>query len=258
MAKLSVVIITLNEERNLERCLRSVQHLADEILVVDSMSTDGTVELAGRYGATIALQPFLGHLEQKNFACEKATFDWILSIDADEELSPELSSQIEAVKGNPKYNAYHFNRLNNYCGKWIRHGSWYPDRKIRLFNRKAGKWMGENPHDRWTLYDKKQKPGLLRGNLLHYSYNSISEHLRKIERYSEIAARQKAIKGKDCSLLKIWLGPKFKFFKDYVLRMGFLDGYWGMVVCRMNALENFARYTKTRQYAKWRREGKKY
>lgn len=258
MIQLSVTIITLNEEKNIERCILSVKHLADEILVVDSLSTDATVAIAEKHGARIIHQPFLGHLEQKNFANEKATHDWILAIDADEVISPELAGNIVAIKNNPTHNAYHYNRLNNYCGKWIKHSGWYPDRKIRLYNRKAGEWMGENPHDRWTLYDKAEQPGFLKGDMLHYSYDSISAHLKKIEKYSDIAARQKVNKGQDCSIIKIWLGPKWKFFKDFFFRLGFLDGYWGYIVCRMNAFENLAKYSKTRQYARMKREGKNY
>lgn len=258
MIKLSVTIITLNEERNLERCILSVKKLADEILVVDSLSIDRTVAIAEQYGVRVISQPFLGHLEQKNFANEQATYDWVLAIDADEELSTELAENILKIKANPKHKAYHYNRLNNYCGNWIRHSGWYPDRKIRLYNRNAGMWMGENPHDRWTLYDKNDSVGFLKGDLLHYSYDSISAHLKKIERYSDIAARQKVNKGQDCSLLKIWLGPKWKFFKDFFIRLGFLDGYWGLIVCRMNAFENQVKYAKIRQYALWKREGKNY
>lgn len=256
MIALSVVIITLNEEKNIEQCIRSVQGVADEILVVDSHSSDNTVAMAQRLGARIVMQHFPGHIEQKNFATEQAQHDWVLSIDADEALSGELAESIKKVKANATANAYHFNRLNNYCGHWIKHGGWYPDRKIRLYNRNAGMWKGENPHDRWTLHNDKEKPGMLQGDLLHYSYSSISDHLKKIERYSDIAARQKVNKGQDCGILKIWLGPKWKFIKDYIFRFGFLDGYWGFIACKLSSLENLAKYSKTRQYARWKREGK--
>jgi len=255
MIKLSVTIITLNEESNIERCLQSVKAVADEILVVDSLSTDATVAIAERYGAKIIMQAFLGHLEQKNFASEQAAHDWILAIDADEELSTELAENILKVKEAPEFEAYHYNRLNNYCGKWIKHCGWYPDRKIRLYNRNTGSWKGENPHDRWLPDDNATKVGFLKGDLLHYTYHSISDHLKRIEKYSDIAARQKVNKGKDCSILKIWLGPKWKFVKDYIIRLGFMDGYWGYMVCRLSSMEVRVKYAKTRQYAKWKREG---
>lgn len=258
MIRLSVVIITLNEEKNIGRCILSIKDVADEILVVDSNSTDNTVAIAEKHHANIVLQSFLGHLEQKNFATQQAAFDWVLSIDADEELSEELKQRILQIKQHPEFRAYDFNRLNNYCGKWLKHSGWYPDRKIRLYDRRAGIWKGENPHDRWMLHDEREASGTLKGDLLHYSYATISDHVKKIERYSDIAARQKVNKGQDCSLLKIWLGPKFKFFKDFFIRLGFLDGYWGYVVCRLTAMENMIKYTKTRQYARMRREGKQF
>lgn len=258
MIKISVVVITLNEERNIARCLDSVKNVADEILVVDSMSTDNTTAIAREYGANIVLQPFLGHIEQKNFASQRASNDWILSLDADECLSPELQKSIIQIKQSPELYAYRFPRLNNFCGKWIYHSGWYPDAKIRLFNRTMGQWTGENPHDRWMLYNTSENTGNLKGDLLHYSFNSISEYVRKIEKYTEIAARLRVEKGKNYSLFKIMVVPKWKFFSDFILRLGFLDGYSGWLVCRLNAMETMIKYAKTRQYAQWKKEGKQF
>ncbi len=258
MTRLSVVIITLNEERNIERCLESVKDIADEILVVDSVSKDNTVAIAEKYGARIISQPFLGHIEQKNFAAENAIYDWILSIDADEALTETLRRNIADVKNNLKYNGYSFPRLNNYCGKWIKHSGWYPDQKIRLFNRKHGMWKGENPHDRWTFHNEQETEGKLKGDLLHYSFYTISDHIKKIEKYTEIAARLRVEKGKNYSLAKIWLVPVWKFFSDYILRLGFLDGYEGLLICRLGAMESMIKYSKTRQYARMKKEGKAY
>lgn len=258
MIKLSVVVITLNEERNIARCLESVVGLADEILIVDSISADNTVNIARQYGANIILQPFLGHIEQKNFAAQMAANDWILSLDADECLSAELQKSILNIKQSIRMNAYRFPRLNNFCGTWIHHCGWYPDAKIRLFNRTKGQWTGENPHDKWELYEPSEKAGTLKGDLLHYSFNSISEYVKKIEKYSEIAARLRVEKGKNYSTLKIILGPKWKFFTDFILRLGFMDGYAGWLVCRLNAMETMIKYAKTRQYAQWKKEGKQF
>ncbi|MBS1772403.1 MAG: glycosyltransferase family 2 protein [Bacteroidetes bacterium] len=258
MIKLSVVIITLNEEKNLRRCLESVKNVADEILVVDSISTDNTVKIAVGYGAKIILQKFLGHIEQKNFAAQKASHDWVLSLDADECLSPELEQSILKTKNSPTCNAYRFPRLNNFCGTWIKHCGWYPDAKIRLFNRTKGKWTGENPHDKWALDNLNEKEGLLKGDLLHYSFNSISDYVKKIEKYSEIAARLRVEKGINYSIFKIMVVPQWKLFADFILRLGFLDGYAGWLVCRLNAMETMIKYAKTRQYAQWKKEGKQF
>ncbi|OSZ78614.1 hypothetical protein CAP35_10290 [Chitinophagaceae bacterium IBVUCB1] len=257
MPKLSVVVITLNEEKNITRCLDSVKGIADEILIVDSHSTDNTVTIAKQYGANVISQHFLGHIEQKNFAAQKAQYDWVLSLDADECLSTELADSILAVKKNPTYDAYKFPRLNNFCGKWIRHCGWYPDAKIRLFNRTKGNWTGENPHDKWIL-NNKEKEGDLRGDLLHYSFNSISDYVKKVDKYSEIAARARADKGVKYSIFKIIIVPKWKFFADFVLKLGFLDGYYGWLACRLSAMETMIKYAKTRQYAQWKKDGKSY
>jgi glycosyltransferase involved in cell wall biosynthesis len=258
MVKLSVVVITLNEEKNLKRCLDSVKNVADEILIVDSLSTDNTVKIAEGYGAKIILQKFLGHIEQKNFAVQQASYDWILSLDADECLTPELQENIKETKANPLRNAYRFPRLNNFCGTWIHHSGIYPDAKIRLFNRTKGQWTGENPHDKWVLNDKNEKDGFLNCDLLHYSFNSISDYMKKIEKYTEIASRLRVEKGKTYSILKIMIVPQWKFFMDFIVRLGFLDGYAGWMVCRLNSMETMIKYAKTRQYAQWKKEGKQF
>lgn len=256
MLNLSVVVITLNEEKNLARCLQSVKDIADEIVVVDSFSTDNTVAIAESFGAKVIQQKFLGHLEQKNFATEHATYDWVFSIDADEELTPEVRESILKVKHHPACNAYRVNRRTNYCGKWINHSGWYPDTKIRLYNRLKGMWKGENPHDRWELHDVHGSTGKLKGDLLHYSFYTIADHARKIERYSEIAARQRVAKGKNYSILQIWFVPKWEFFSTYILRLGILDGYEGYIICRLLAYEKLLKYSKTRQYRHMELAGK--
>ncbi len=256
--KLSVVIITLNEEKNLERCLLSVKRIADEIVVIDSLSTDNTVPIAEKFGARIISQKFLGHIEQKNFAAQQAANDWVLSLDADEVVTPEMEQSILAVKANTTHDAYSFPRLNNYCGKWIKHSGWYPDRKTRLFNRTKGEWTGENPHDRWELYDKAKKPKQLNGDLQHYSFYTISDHVKKIEKYSDIAARLRVAKGKNYSILQIVIVPQWKFVSDYFIRLGFLDGYEGFIICKLGAMEKMIKYSKTRQYAQMKKQGKQF
>ncbi len=246
---LSVVIITYNEERNIARCLESVKDLADEILVVDSFSTDSTEEICARYNVNFIKHPFSGHIQQKNFAAGQASHDWVLSLDADEALTPELRESIKSEIAQPRFKAYKMNRLTNYCGKWIRHCGWYPDTKARLWDRRAGAWGGTNPHDRWELSDPDETYGKLYGDILHYSYYSISDHVKQIEYFTDIAARAEAASGKKPSLLKIAFGPAVKFIKCYFFQFGFLDGYFGFVICRLSATASFIKYVKTRMYA---------
>ncbi|XZF13950.1 glycosyltransferase family 2 protein [Chitinophagaceae bacterium MMS25-I14] len=247
---ISVVIITKNEEQNLPRCLHSVKNVADEIIVLDSFSEDDTLNIARSFGAKVYTHKFEGYVTQKNLAAQKAGCDWVLSLDADEALSPELEQSVLQVIKAPQHDAYRFSRLTNYCGKWIKHCSWYPDKKVRLFRKNAGEWEGDQIHESWELHDKNAVVGELKGDLLHYSYYSFSDHIRQIEKFTEIAARAAAAKGKNCSLLKIWLGPKWRFFTDYILRLGFLDGYSGYMVCKYSAWAAFAKYSKIRQYAR--------
>jgi glycosyltransferase involved in cell wall biosynthesis len=258
MIKLSVAIITLNEEKNLERCLRSLTRIADEIVIVDSLSTDNTTTIAQQFNVKIVTHSFAGFVEQKNIATDNCTNDWVLSIDADEVVSPELEQNIISIKNNPQHSAYTMARLTNYCGKWIKHGGWYPDRKLRLFNKTAGRWTGDMVHEKWQLHDRTKTIGKLNGNLLHYSFHCISDHIKKIEKYTEMSARAAAERGKTCSIVKIIVVPQWNFFVNYILRLGFLDGYYGLLVCKFTSHESQVKYAKTRQYAKWKKAGKVY
>jgi glycosyltransferase involved in cell wall biosynthesis len=246
---LSAVIITYNEERNIERCLASLVGVADEILVVDSFSTDKTEEICRRFNVRFICNAFGGHIEQKNFAASQAANDYVLSLDADEALTDDLRDSILKAKENWQFDAYSFNRLTNYCGKWIRHCGWYPDAKTRLWNRTKGQWGGVNPHDKWELFDRKAAVSHLKGDLLHYSYYTIADHVKQIEYFTEIAAKAEAQIGKRPSLLKIAIGPSIKFIKCFWLQLGFLDGYYGYVICRLSAQASFIKYVKTRRYA---------
>lgn len=244
---LSAVIITLNEARNIERCLDSLRDIADEVIVLDSFSTDDTAAIAGRLGARVFQQKFEGYGEQKIAAMQLATHDWILSIDADEVLSPELRHSLLSVKKVPQADAYTFNRLTNYCGKWIRHCGWYPERMLRLVHRQKGYMTPDKVHEGFEL-KPEAKVQFLKGDLLHYSFPTISAHLKKIEQYSEIGARFDVARGKKVSLLKLWLGPKWVFVQCFLLRAGFLDGYYGYVISKNSAFAAFAKYAKIRQY----------
>jgi glycosyltransferase involved in cell wall biosynthesis len=245
--RLSAVIITFNEETNISRCINSLIGVADDILVVDSFSTDKTRALAEQLGARFIQNKFDGHIQQKNFAIQSASSDYVLSLDADEELSAELRTSILQVKQSWASDAYAFNRLNFYCGKFIRHGNWYPDRKTRLWDRRKGKWGGENPHDT-VIMDSGISPKWLKGDLLHYTYRSISQHVAQMNKFSEIAANEAFRKGKKTSVLAhLVINPFFLFFKNYFLRLGFLDGYEGFVVAYHASYYRFLKYAKLRE-----------
>jgi len=241
--KLSAVVITYNEEDKIGRCLDSLINVADEIIVVDSLSTDCTVEICTSKGASVISQKFLGYIEQKNFALEKSNFDYVLSLDADEVLSPELIKSIQRIKTNFVSDAYKFNRLTNFCGKWIKHGGWYPDVKTRIWNKNDGKWGGTNPHDE-VILEKGKKVEKLNGDLLHYSIDSISQHIDQIQKFTTIAAETLHKKGKKTSIAKILFNSWFKFVRDYFILLGFLDGFYGFVVAFNSAYATYLKYLK--------------
>jgi len=246
MIKLSAVIITFNEEEHLNKCLTSLKHVADEIIVVDSFSTDSTVEICKTHNVKVTSNAFEGYIEQKNYALSLATNEHIISLDGDEALSKELIQSIIEVKKNWVYDGYYFKRLNNYCGQWIKHSDWYPDRKLRLFKKNTGEWKGINPHDCYTL-KKGLTSTLLKGDLLHYIYSNYNEHNLKVEKFSTIAAKAYFKLGKKSSLWKIIYRPFWAFFKAYFLRLGFLDGLNGFIICVQTYNVTFLKYIKLYQ-----------
>jgi glycosyltransferase involved in cell wall biosynthesis len=195
MIKLSVVIISFNEEKNIARCLESVKDIADDIVVVDSFSKDNTESICKQYPVRFFTHPFEGHRQQKTYAASLAAFNHILSLDADEALSEELKSNIKKVKENFAADGYYLNRLNSYCGKWIRHSAWYPDKKLRLFDKTKGYWGGVNPHDKY-LMKEDAKTAHLTGDLLHYTFHTVHQHIETVNSFSTIAAKQRFEKGK--------------------------------------------------------------
>ncbi len=251
MKKISAVIITFNEEANIRRCLTSLHSLVDEIIVVDSFSTDNTEKICREFNVNFITNAFAGHIEQKNFAMEKATYPFVLSLDADEALTGELAAAIHSIKSSSAdqsvADAYAFNRLNFYCGKFIRHGVWYPDRKIRLWDRTKGRWGGENPHDTVIM-----QPGSvvkkLDGDLLHYSYSSITAHVQQMNKFSDIAAREAFRKGKTANVfIHLVVHPFTTFLKSYIFRLGFLDGHQGYLVAVSAAYYRYLKYSKLLQ-----------
>ncbi len=246
MAKLSVVIITYNEENYIGNCIDSVAAIADEIIVLDSLSTDKTVEIAKAKGAIVNSSPFAGYIEQKNRALELASNDYVLSLDADERLDATLAAAILQEKKSFGHQVYIMNRCTNYCGKFIRHGLWYPDRKLRLFDKRVAKWGGINPHDKIELsvpVTSKRLPG----DILHYSYDSIEEHVEHGNKYSSIAARSLFGRGKRATWLKILIHPLWTFLLGYIVRGGFLDGAAGFIISIISAHHTFLKYIKLYQ-----------
>ena len=241
--KISATIITYNEERNIARAIESLR-CSDEILVVDSGSTDRTIEIAGKLGARIVEHPFKGYAEQKNYAAEQAENDWILAIDADESLSEGLEGEILHVKKNgPEYDAYTVPRLAQYLGRWILHSGWHPDRKVRLYDRRRARWAGDFVHESVQV---DGRVGHFRSNLLHFTCDSLSEHLRTMDRYTTLAAEQLVSQGGKIGWSKLLLDPPWTFFKTYVVDRGFLDGAEGLAIAYMAAIYNFLKYAKAR------------
>lgn len=254
MPEISVVIVTLNEELGIERCLLSVKEIAGETVVVDSFSTDRTEEICIRYGARFSRHPFEGYVEQKSYAITQASNEYILLIDADEALSDELRASILAVKKNWTHDGYNFNRLNSYCGRWIRHSGWYPDRKIRLFDRRKATVKGKNPHDEIVMANGSTMK-FLNGDLLHYTYHTVEDHIHQINRFTEIQARDNFEKGTKVGYLSIFFSPAYKFIRHYFFRLGFLDGYYGFLICRNSAYSTFLKHAKLK--ALWKMAGRK-
>lgn len=243
---LSAVIITLNEERNIARCIDSIKHIADEIIILDCYSSDNTVEIARSKGAIVHQQKFKGYIEQKNSVLRLASYDFILSLDADEAIDEELGLAIIGEKEQFGFSAYSMNRFANYCGRFIRHGLWYPDKKIRLFDKRVAEWGGVNPHDKIQLagdFNVKHLPG----NILHYSYNTIEEHIQQNNKLSSIAAYSLYNMGRRIHWIKILINPWWAFFNGYFLRLGFLDGFYGFVIAINTSHQTFLKYIKLYQ-----------
>ncbi len=240
--KISATIITLNEERNLRRALETLD-CADEVLVVDSGSTDQTREIARRYGARVVEREWPGYAAQKNFAAEQAAHDWILSLDADEALSETLSAEIMRVKREgPRAAGYRMSRRAQYLGRWILHSGWYPDFKLRLYDRRRGRWNGAYVHESVQVDGPVE---LLHADLLHYTCDSLSQHLRRLDRYTTLAAQELRAQGRRAGPARLLLAPPATFLKTYLLQQGFRDGYQGLLISAMAAWYVFLKWAKT-------------
>ncbi|MEZ4798918.1 MAG: glycosyltransferase family 2 protein [Flavobacteriales bacterium] len=244
--KISAAIITFNEERNIERCLLSLQGVVDEIVVVDSFSKDKTESICAKYNIRFIPHTFEGHIQQKNYAIDQTSNDWILSLDADEALDDTLRHSILEIKKNPTQLGYKFNRLTNYCGSWIRHSGWYPDTKTRLVHKAHARWTGVNPHDRLDMLNGEEV-GYLKGDLLHYSYYTREDHLKQIEYFSNIASKELYQRGKKTNSIMIGLKVVVQYLKNILFKAGFLDGKAGWTIARLSAYATYKKYSKLMQ-----------
>ena len=244
MSKLSVILITKNEEKNLPRALRSVAW-ADEIVVVDSCSDDKTVELARKHGAQVHQIAWKGFGPAKQTAVEHATGEWLLSIDADEEVTPELGKEIKSViEQNGDVSGYYIPRRTNFLGRWIYHCGWYPDPVLRLFKKNAGRFDDALVHERVLL---DGKTGRLQSELLHYSYPNLELYLDKFNRYTTLGAEEAWREGKRATWMQIVVKPPVAFMKHYVSKRGFLDGLEGFILSALSATSVMVKYAKLRQ-----------
>lgn len=241
--KITATIITLNEERNIARAIESLR-CCDEILIVDSGSVDRTIELAEKLGARVVDAHWRGYAGQKNWAAGQATHDWVLSLDADEALSEALEAEIWSLKkSGPRHDGYTMPRLARYLGRWIMHSGWYPDRKVRLYDRRKAKWVGDFVHESVRV---EGRVGHLDANLLHFTCESLSEHIKTMERYTTLAAQELAARRVTVPLSRMLLAPAWTFCKTYLVQRGFLDGAEGLTIAYMAAFYTFLKYSKAR------------
>lgn len=242
MPKLSVIIITHNEELNIAPCLASVQW-ADEIVVVDSQSTDRTVELASKYTSRVHVRPWMGYAEAKNYALAQTATDWVLWLDADERVTPELAKEIQQVVQQNRTGlvGYSFPRRAYFLGKWIKHCGWYPGRVVRLFRREAGTFSDSLVHEHLIL---DGSIGELYHDLLHYTDERLDHYFNKFNRYTSLGAEELLSKRRSFRLVDLLVRPPVFFFKMYILRLGFLDGIPGLILCVLSSCYVFTKYAK--------------
>jgi glycosyltransferase involved in cell wall biosynthesis len=250
MPILSVVIITFNEEKNIGRCLKSIESIADEVIIIDSLSTDRTREIAKEFNAQFHSVAWKGYSFAKNTGNDLATGDYILWLDADEALNATLQRTI--LNWKKQQTAPHYctiNRLTNYCGKWIKYSGWYPDKKVRIFPKGSMRWDNEEVHE--SLMALAELPTQhLEGDLLHYSYYSFEQHREKADKYSVMTARKYVSLGKKAHFLQPFLSAVGRFLAMYVVKRGFLDGFMGFKIAQISAQSNYFKYQEVRRLQK--------
>lgn len=246
MHTLSVVIITYNEEKHIGKCLDSLKRVADEIIIVDSFSRDATLDICNRYEVKLHQNKFSDFSSQRNLAMSMASKSHILFIDADEVLSEELVDEISKLKqAGFKNQVYTLNRITNFCGKWIKHGMWYPDKIQRLVQRGIGKWTGE-VHENLT-FDTSPTKGSIKGHLLHYSYDSVGQLVDKLEKYTTIQSKQMFNQKKKATWIKMYINPVWAFISGYFIKLGFLDGWQGIIIQYSIAYQTKRKYSKLKK-----------
>ena len=240
--KISATVITLNEEDNIAGALESLSW-ADEIVIVDSESTDRTLEIARRFTDRIFIRPWPGYSAQKNFAAEQATHAWIFNLDADERVSPDLDKEIRDLKsrGEPSASGFEMPRRTFYMGRWINHSGWYPDFKLRLYNRRAGHWHGDYVHESVAVNGDVRR---LSGTIIHNTVRNVSEHHHRLDRYTTLAAEEMLARGKRARAGSLLWSPVLAFVRSYIFRLGFLDGVPGLAIAYFAAHYVFLRTVK--------------
>lgn len=248
--KISSVVLTYNEEENIGRCLESLAKVADEMIVVDSFSTDDTEKICRNYGVNFVQHEYVSHIAQKQYAISLANEDYILLLDADECLSKELTEEILKIKNAPDADAYVINRFNKYCDRWIRYCGYYPDKKIRLWKKGMASIKGTNPHEQ-VVAEPAASVKRIKKNILHFPYDTVDEHLIHVMKYATISAQAKYKQGEKAGFAgKVLFNPAWKFFRKYIIQLGFLDGYYGFVFCAIESGMNFFKYLKLHEYNK--------
>ena len=238
---ISVSIICYNEEKNIRRCLESVKW-ADEIIILDSFSTDRTLDICREFSENIFQHDFDGHVQQKNRALQSCSYNWVICLDADEVISKELRESIQSIDTEKiEYKGFYVPRRVFYLGKWINYSGWYPDYKMRFFDKRFGRWEGVNPHDKVNV---RGKTATLRGDLLHYSYENISAHLIQMDRFTDIQACEYEKMGEKPSVINFTLRPLYKFIKSFIIKRGFMDGMRGFIIASMGAFYVFMKFLK--------------
>lgn len=241
LAKISVVILTFNEEKNIERAILSAQQISDDIIVLDSFSTDNTKDICLKHKVNFIQHKWLGYGLQRNFAVEQAKYNWIFCLDADEEITKALANEIKTLHFDHKNEVFYIKRLNNYSGKWIKHGLWGRDKVLRIYNKETTKWDNKAVHENLKLNTSHQV-NYLKNKLLHYSYANELELKQKTEKYAKLAAQNLLSKDKQANFFDVMCRPLFKFVINYIFRLGFLDGIAGFIIAKYQLKETQLKY----------------